>query len=212
MSTWTSRVCAAALGCLVLAGCEDGFPVPGTPSDTLTAEALQIAPMSRGVVTLVAPQGFCIDPSSLRQRFALMARCDTLGARVPEDAPLALITVTTVIGTPGGTVSADALGAASETVLERSDADGVTLIRVQGTPPSPDLRDTYWRGATKIGGEVVGMALYEAQSGNALGPRAPRLLQQTLQRTQAQSAARADNSATPPDNIPRRGMFAGLFE
>lgn len=35
--------------------------------------------MANGALTLVAPEGFCIDKRSLKSSFALLARCDTLG-------------------------------------------------------------------------------------------------------------------------------------
>lgn len=213
MNTWTSKVCAAALACLTLAGCEDGLGLPPAGTD---AEGMRAAPLSRGAVTLVAPSGFCIDPRSLRARFALMARCDTLGARGADDAPLALITATIVPSTTDAAITADALGTATETVLEREDRDGLTLVRVRGTPPSPELRATYWRAAGRVAGQIVGLAIYEAENGVPLGPRAPRILAQTMQRTQDQTIAlaadSADNSATPPDNKSVLSFADGLFE
>ncbi|MEO1362314.1 MAG: hypothetical protein AAFU86_00890 [Pseudomonadota bacterium] len=213
MNIWTSKVGAAALVCLTLAACEDGFGLPGAG---LPDDGLRSATLSRGAVMLVAPPGFCIDRRSLRARFALMARCDTLGSTGADDAPLALITVTTVPSTTDAALTGDALGTQSETVLDREDRSGLTLIRVRGTPPSPELRETYWRAAGRVGDQIIGLALYEAQDGAPLGALAPRLLEQTMQRTQDQTVAiivaRADNSATPPDNNPRRSLLSGLFE
>ena len=209
MNTWTSRVCLTALVCLIVAGCDEGIVLPGDSSKS--ADALLSAELGRGAITLVAPQGFCIDPRSLRARFALMARCDTLGAAGAEDAPLALITATSVTATSTGPITAQELGAGAETVLERQEVRGVTLIRVQGTPPGPGLRDTYWRAARRIGTQIVGLAIYEGTDATRLGPRAPRLLEQTMQRTEARSVT-ADNSATPVENNPRAGFLSGLFE
>ena len=210
MNTWTCKVCALLLGSLTLAACEGGLP--GAESD----EGIRSAPLGQGAVMLVAPSGFCIDARSLRARFALMARCDTLGANGAGDAPLALITATTVPTNGDGPIVADDLGGSSETVLDRADRDGLTLVQVRGTPPSPELRETYWRAAGRVGDQIIGLAIYEAQDSAPLGPRAPRLLEQTMQRTQDQTVAitvaRADNSATPPDNNPRPGLLGGLFE
>ena len=213
MNIWTSKVGAAALVCLTLAACEDGFGLPGAG---LPDDGLRSATLSRGAVMLVPPPGFCIDRRSLRARFALMARCDTLGSTGADDAPLALITVTTVPSTTDAALTGDALGAQSETVLDREDRSGLTLIRVRGTPPSPALRETYWRAASRVGTEIVGLAIYEAEDGAPLGPQAPRLLQEAMQRTQdqtvAMTAARADNSATPADNNAVRAFADGSFQ
>ncbi|MEL6564169.1 MAG: hypothetical protein AAFQ59_06970 [Pseudomonadota bacterium] len=213
MNIWTSKVGAAALVCLTLAACEDGFGLPGAG---LPDDGLRSATLSRGAVMLVAPPGFCIDRRSLRARFALMARCDTLGSTGADDAPLALITVTTVPSTTDTALTGDALGTQSETVLDREDRSGLTLIRVRGTPPSPALRETYWRAASRVGTEIVGLAIYEAEDGAPLGPQAPRLLQEAMQRTQdqtvAMTVARADNSATPPDNNAVRAFADGSFQ
>ena len=210
MNTWTCRVCALLLGGLTLAACEGGLPGAGPD------EGVRSASLGQGAVMRVAPAGFCIDARSLRARFALMARCDTLGARGAGDAPLALITATTVPTNGNGPILPDDLGSSAETVLERADRDGLTLVQVRGTPPSPELRETYWRAAGRVGDQIIGLALYEAQDGAPLGPLAPRLLEQTMQRTQDQTVAiivaRADNSATPPDNNPRRSLLSGLFE
>ena len=210
MNTWTCKVCALLLGSLTLAACEGGLPGAGPD------EGIRSAPLGQGAVMLVAPSGFCIDARSLRARFALMARCDTLGANGAGDAPLALITATTVPTNGDGPIVADDLGGSSETVLERADRDGLTLAPARGTPPSPEPRAPYWRAAARVGDQITALATYEAQDGAPLGPRAPRLLEQTMQRTQDQTVAitvaRADNSATPPDNNPRPGLLGGLFE
>ncbi|WP_299684055.1 hypothetical protein [uncultured Tateyamaria sp.] len=200
MNTWTSRVCAAVLTCLTLAGCEGGFGLPGTGDD----DGLRSATLGLGAVTLVAPNGFCIDKRSLRARFALMARCDTLGVRADGDVPLALITATTVPGDTARPITPEDLGTRAETVLDRADRDGLTMVQVRGTPPSPELREIYWRAAGRVGNQIVGLAIYEAQDSAPLGARAPRLLEQTMQLSQAQTVASvvaaADNSATPPNN------------
>ena len=215
MNTWTSKVCAAVLACLTLAACEDGVGLPGSGADAQN-DGVRSAALNRGAVMLVAPEGFCIDPDSLRQRFALMARCDTLGARGADDAPLALITATTVPTRTQQPLTSNDLGASSETVLDRADRDGLTMVRVQGTPPGAGLRDTYWRAAGRVGNQIVALAIYEAQDNAPLGTRAPRLLEQTMRRTQDQTVAtvvaRADNSATPGNNNPSRGALGGLFE
>ena len=79
MITWTSKSPLAALAMLTLSACEggQGFSFGGSP-DTPEKPLLQTA-LAGGAVQVVPPQGYCIDPKSLKRRFALMARCDALG-------------------------------------------------------------------------------------------------------------------------------------
>ena len=69
------------------------------PSDTATPNArrnlaLANAELADGALTLVPPAGFCVDKSTLRPSFAVVARCDSLGARqTVNDAPLGMIVV-----------------------------------------------------------------------------------------------------------------------
>ena len=76
----------------------------------------------------------------------------------------------------------------------------MTLLQIQGTPPSPDMRDVFWRSISQVGGQTLGLTIYESTDGAGLGERAPDLLAQTMRRTKqqtaAQTAARQDNSAT----------------
>lgn len=148
---------------------------------------------------LIAPPGFCIDRHSLGQSFALMARCDTLGSRGVPDAPLAVITAATIAVQDRGGVDTG-----MERVLTRQNGDNVTLLQVQGGPPSEQMRDVYWRGVGQVGNQTVGLAIYEAENGAELGELAPQLLIQTMKRTQNQSTAvgvaQLDNSATLAGN------------
>ena len=202
MTTWTCKGLIAG-AVLALAGCDE---FGGLTSDTSAEPVLGLtsAQLGRGAVTLVPPSGFCVDKRSLRQSFALMARCDTLGGPAARGAPLALITATTTANTGAIRVSANDLGSSGETILAQSERSSVTLVQVQGTPPDPGMRKVYWRAAGQVGTHVVALAIYEAQGGATLGELAPDLLAQTMQRTQARSstavAGQQDNSATSPSN------------
>ncbi|QUJ76370.1 hypothetical protein KDD17_15990 [Sulfitobacter albidus] len=95
MTTWISRVAALVL-CGALAGCDALPDASGVLSGIAGDQAppLTQAKMMRGAVTLVPPTGFCIDPKTLNESFALMARCDTLGATTgSRGAPLGLMSV-----------------------------------------------------------------------------------------------------------------------
>lgn len=215
MNTGTSK--GLLLGALLfgLAACEDfaGLNLGGATGENL---ALNSARLADGTVRLVPPPGFCVDKRSLRQSFALMARCDTLGGRLTTDAPLAIITATTVKATGAAQISTSDFESPSETVIERIDDAPLALVQVKGTPPSPGMRDTYWRGAARIGDQVIGLALYQKASDADLGNVAPNLLIQTVEQTQEQSIVAAvalqDNSATQTPKPAGRGFLAGLFE
>lgn len=215
MNTGISRGLIAAAACLGLAACDslgfDGFG--GGDSQSFAA---QRATLEQGTVSLIPPNGYCIDIRSLRQSFALIARCDVLGAPLPADKPLAIITATTLAMPADTAIDPDDLRADAETVLTRSETDDLSMVQVQGTPPSPDMRDTYWRGAGRVGEQVLGLALYQAADTPDLGDTALELLVETMERTSAQTqadaAARQDNSATALTNQTANAFRAGLFE
>ncbi len=200
MTTWSCKVLSAGAMFLALAACDDLAALDGGASEGKAANALPFATLARGAVTLVPAAGFCIDKRSLRASFALMARCDTLGGTTIFGAPIALMTAAAV-SKPAATGAASAgFGPEGETILVRRQSDAMTLLKVKGAPPSPDMRDEFWRAIGQVGDQVVGLAIYEASGGADLGERAPDLLVQTMRRTQAQTDQRAraaqDNSAT----------------
>jgi hypothetical protein len=202
MNTWTSKGLLPAVLCLVLAGCDAAGGLNfGAVSGAKGPAPFAFAPFADGAVTLVPPTGYCIDRRSLNKRFALMARCDMLGGDEGAGAPLAIITATAVPAPTTGALTPLDLQTGMETVLSRQNAENLSLVHVRGTPPIPDVRDVYWRGAGRIGDHIIGLAIYEAQDAPDLGPLAPELLKQTIRRTRDKTAAGQDNSATP-DTIP----------
>lgn len=190
MITWTSKAFLAGATCVALAGCDELAGFGGAQSN-----GLPFASLAGGSVSLVPPVGYCVDKRSVRQRFAVMARCDTLGGDASFGAPLAVITAAAVDqGTDAGA------GSGNETVLTRRTSGTLTLLEVNGSPPSPEMRNVYWRAVGPVGDQVIGLAIYEGENGEPLGESAPSLLTETMQRTRARTAAvlRAaqDNSAT----------------
>lgn len=215
MNTGTSKGLLLGALLLGLAACEDfaGFNLGGATSDSL---ALSGAKLADGVVQLVPPSGFCVDKSSLRQNFALMARCDTLGGKLTTDVPLAIITATTVATNDAIQISTSTFESASETVIQRVDDAPLALVQVKGKPPSADMRDTYWRGAAQIGDQAIGLTLYQRANDTDLGEAAPKLLTQTIEQTQEKSIvaaiARQDKSATQTPKLANGGFLSALFE
>ena len=193
MIIWTSKAALVGAACMALAACDDLAGVGGAQNN-----GLPVASLARGAVNLVPPVGYCVDKRSVRARFALMARCDTLGGGPSFGAPLAVITAATVDQSAiDASINED-----SETILSRRSSDDLTLLEVNGTPPSPDMRPVFWRAVGQVGEQIIGLAIYEGDNGAPLGELAPQMLAETLQRTRARSAvqlsAAQDYSATTP--------------
>lgn len=205
MNTWISKALLIA-SCWV-AGCDGAGLVPESGSD-----GLQTVPLSGGAVMLSAPNGFCVDRFSLGASFAVMARCDTLGASGAADAPLAVITATTVAAAQDNPFAADTFGFGEERVLNRQERGAIALVQVKGTPPDPNLDDTYWRSAGQVGDQILGLAIYSPRGADDLGVKAPALLAQTMRRTLAQSRPSPDKSATQSKQPGIAKLLSGLFE
>lgn len=196
MNTWISKA-SALMGCaLLLAGCEPasgtggfGFLQSGSGGLFSPAAPVRSTVLADGNVTLVAPDGYCIDARSQRATFALMARCDRLGE---EDAnataePVALITATL---TPAGedvTLDAADIVPAGFDVVDRLQRDTRVVVRVVGTPPEKSFHKDHWRGAAEVNGYVLGLALYTDAEMPPLGPYGRLMLDQSLSASQTQS-------------------------
>ncbi|WP_114292868.1 hypothetical protein [Pseudosulfitobacter sp. DSM 107133] len=170
---------------MALAGCDVGGGATKAP--------LREAPMARGALTLVAPEGFCIDRRSLKSSFAVLARCDTLGD--PDGAygaPLGLITVSLTTAQAGvAPISAASLESALSDgkVLDKLETKDAVLLRVQGQAPSrKGLSAVHWRGAGQIGSHLVGLAIYGAEDSGATGREGGRVLNRLMQRTRTRAA------------------------
>ena len=201
MTTWTSEVLLAGAMCLALAGCDD---LAALDTGSGGGNALASATLARGAVILVPAEGFCVDKRSVRAEFALMARCDTLGSKTTFGAPLAIITAATVSQAAANGGANAGFGPEGETVLVRRQTETMTLLKVRGTPPGPEMRGEFWRAIGPVGDQLVGLAIYEAADDAELGERAADLLARTLRRTRAQTdrqtVAAQDNSATAGSN------------
>lgn len=165
MTTWTFKAPLVAISLTALSACEDGQGV-NLFAGALGADPkpLSQADMAGGIVTLVAPSGFCIDSASLKQRFALMARCDRLGAAAAAGAaPLGVITVSLSKVAPGSAlpdpqVTGAALGL-SEVSAPTGDENS-QIFRARGPAPTDDLDGRHWRATALINGQLMGVALY----------------------------------------------------
>ena len=191
MITWTSRLIALLCALTLLAACEEGqggspFAASTTPRNT----ALSQAKMAQGAVTVVPPEGFCIDKSTLKARFALMARCDRLGApqATGSAAPVGIITVSLAPATADRTLpqpidSAKALGL--EQIADQVTAQTHVTFRAQGGPPVDGMSDRHWRGTALVGSYLMSLALFGPAEGRAVGAEGRGLLLEVIAATRA---------------------------
>lgn len=143
--------------------------------------------MMRGKVTLVPPSGYCIDPESLNQSFALMARCDALGAATGgSGAPVGVMTVSFARSAPNTAVptaqefaAAAGLGSPETT---RTHAAGV-IFKTSGPPPADDLSPHHWRAVSRIGDFTMGAALFGPEDRRAVSEEGAEVLHEMIQRT-----------------------------
>jgi hypothetical protein len=200
MITWTSNP-LAALGILAVLGACDAVDTDSPllaglkpPQDAaLPPVPLVQADMMNGKVTLMPPAGYCIDPESLSQSFALMARCDTMGAATGGSGAAAGVLTVSVSrraqGTPLPTAQdvteAAGLGAAQST--RRGEAS--VIFKTTGTAPAPDLSPQHWRALAQVEGFILGAALYGPEGLRAVSDEGADILEDMIKRTLAKTAA-----------------------
>lgn len=187
MITWTSKGGAALCGLLLLGACEDGdaflaglTPAPQAPTRQAT--------MARGTVSVVPPQGYCIDNRALGQRFALMARCDVISGEGLAAAPLSVITVSlspapegAALPTPATTAAALGLSDVQNTSQRRTSV----IFRANGPAPSQALDGRHWRGTALVGGQIMGVALYGPAGRPPIGREGRAILSDLIAGTKA---------------------------
>lgn len=197
MITWTSKGPIAAFALLILSACEagqgaallEGLSVPTSKGQT--AKPLSQVKLAGGAVTLVAPRGFCIDSKSVQKKFALMARCDVLGVpQAAADAPLAFITVSIQPASTNAALPAvEHLAAASglSNVSDPRAKEGQLTFRAKGVAPIDGVSDTHWRGTIRIGGQIMGVALYGPANGRAVSGEGRSIVSSLMSRSQSGS-------------------------
>lgn len=215
MPIWTSERVLAGLALLALAACSDGgdgafFGDGGASSRPNTA--LIRADMARGAIALVPPDGFCIDRRGLRQDFAVLARCDTLGGRGGgQGAPLGIIAVSvTASPEPFTLTDVQSLAGPGAATLSTQTAGAARIVHLTGpTPRGTDAR--HWKAVMPLGGYALAMSAFGPQGGPLAASDGGRLLASLAARTQAASA-QADVAETPPAQAGLGGLLSGLFD
>lgn len=187
MTTWTFRALIASLALGFLSACD--ATTLGPPAvDAGEPQALGRVALAKGALTLVPPQGFCIDRSSIKPRFALMARCDALGAPASSSigAPVALITVSLLeaaASAPLPTPAQTATAANLVKVSNPSDAKDMILYRAEGPVPVAGLDPRHWRGTARAGGFILGVALYGPPDSRAQSDEGRDIVRELIART-----------------------------
>ena len=193
MIIWTSKAALLAAAVLGLGAC-DGIQTAGflgglsvATSAPEESVALAQTQMANGAFTLVPPRGFCIDKNTLRQNFALMARCDVLGA--PDragGAPVGIITVSVTalkddasLPTPEQVADAAKLARIS---AEKSQSRAITF-RAEGAPPAAGLDAKHWRGVAQIGDRLMGIALYGPKGARAVSSEGREVINDLIRQT-----------------------------
>jgi hypothetical protein len=171
MPTWIFKGPVSALALTSLAACGEGQGPSFLKGLSAPSVALSQADMAFGAVTLKAPSGFCIDKSSLKQHFALMARCDAFG--VPSaagTAPVGLITVsfsaiTDVPSLPSPQDTAKAMDL--QQVSDPIEVETGVIFRATGTVPVEGMSARHWRATAQIGTQLMGLALFAPEDSAA---------------------------------------------
>lgn len=200
MIIWTSKT-LGALGILAMLGACDSTATGGglfaglvPPQDAaLPAIPLRQAMMMRGAVTLVPPPGYCIDPESLSQSFALMARCDNLGAPTGgTGAPVGVLTVSLARSGPDTALPpaaqlAAAAGLAPPAQTRQSPTS--VIFQTTGTAPSGGLSPTHWRSFAKVGRFTMGAALFGPDGRRAVSDEGADVLEDMIRLTTEKTKA-----------------------
>lgn len=180
--------------------------------------ALKSAEMMRGGVTFVPPQGYCIDKKSLTQSFALISRCDTLGARdVGSGNALGLVTASIVPFE--GDADLPALLARSippgAEVLERSNTASMSMVRISGASVD-GLGDSYWTGLAQIGPGLARVSLYAANDAALNEAARSRLISGFVAHSTRATEAKIVAGKTPTGSKsplkPLKTLLGGLFQ
>lgn len=192
MITWTSKSPFAALVLLTLSACEGGQGLSLGGSSSAPEKPLLQTSLAGGAVQVVPPQGYCIDPKSLKSRFALMARCDALG--LPDmvtAAPRGILTLalTEADGdAPLPTPQQVAQAAGLTQIQETGSVEGATIFVAQGPVPAEGMSPRHWRGTARIGGHVASVTLYGAPQSRAISEEGRALVADLIRQSRSKSS------------------------
>lgn len=196
--------------CLLLAGCsESGFLFPEQSQKPAVEQVL----LDGGGISLQAPDGYCIDPDTLGARFALLARCDTLGMVQKTAAmPLGVITVSLAPAqspaprTDMQEVAASFHPAADAVqVMGKKTVGRTVFLKLRGSQEIAEgLSNTHWRGATRMGSYTIGVAFYGGAETRLSRDEGADILTSLITRTRAATKDLPPKVQTPQIRPPVR--------
>jgi len=173
-----------------------------------TGEVLRQVTVARGMIEVSGPSGYCIDPDALRdsprESFVLLASCTILEGVAMAGAEPAILTVTVSapepdVPTPGAAELAAAAGGAG--VLAAREAEGLSLVHLErgGDVLLPGGDQRHWRGATRRGERVIGLAVYAPRDGRLAGADGGALLVALADRVRLRLP---ETALATPDSVP----------
>ncbi|MEO0751887.1 MAG: hypothetical protein AAFY25_08790 [Pseudomonadota bacterium] len=217
------RWCFGILAVVGLSGCiGSGF----ADRSDVQRDVIRSATLYDGDVVVRAPQGYCIDRRSMRDRaaqgFVVLASCESLsGVRGQKVEPV-IMTLTVLPGRAGvRRPSATDIAASMPDmrVIERVESDDLSLVHFAsgGNQALLGKDPKHWRGAMAVNGHLIGLALYGRQGSKMAGQDGQGLLRALAQNTKSASpvrplvvdAAPEQTSVSPPASL--RGLLGGLF-
>ncbi|WP_083100298.1 hypothetical protein [Pseudophaeobacter leonis] len=214
-------VTVCALAGWALTGCsaipEAGFSFASSgnqsadASSTRSTAAHSQASFAKGNVTLVAPRGYCIDSTTLRQDasggFALLPRCNFLqGSSWFGRNRAAVITATIGKTNAAAAPSTADLARTAEgaKLLYYDDKGLLPLVRLQwqghSVTGSSGASADHWRGAFVLNDHLVVLGLYAPEGSELLGHPGADLLTEMTRRSL--HASRAPRSDAAPSAVP----------
>lgn len=211
MIIWTFKqgLCAALLlGCL--SGCaEDGSVLPLLADKTAPPVfSLKKAELAGGKVTVVPPEGYCIDAKSLGRAFAALALCGA-GEKRGGDG---LITVSVTVPSPAAEPAAVLAHLSPDTRSTETTDPGFVLTKMRRADAPTGAMTPDWRGVAPMENALVSMAVFAADGSDLSGEKGGELLRELVQnmRDSVEQAA-TDPSETPsPQADEKRGLRAAL--
>lgn len=220
MSTWTFRLAPA----LLLAGCLSTGLGGGVDRVALTSDQLPV----------MAPPGFCVDPTETRDNgaaaFVLFGNCaavtDQRLARQPQNHAILTAAISepateggiaaSMAGLPDFFRSADGAAVLSRSgdpdaveVLQTFVAGDVFFLRASDSSPGavPGVQDVYWRAYFDMGPRIATLSVLALEDTGTSEAAQLSLLETFVAQTRAAGASEGDAQAVAGTGLFNSGLF-----